>query len=355
MTEKHLVVLVHGINTFADWMPGLKKTLEAEGFEVAATSYGRMRVSEFLLPIRRIRERAVKRVVAEIRTAIDLHDPDMISVITHSFGTYVVAQILKNEPRHWHRVIFCGSVVRDDFPFGDVVDRFDFPLINEVGTRDFWPALAESVTWGFGAIGSHGLNHPAVTTRWHAGFRHGDFLTTDFCRDYWVPFLRDGLIKEAGQPGKLPWPIRFATILPLRWFYPLVAVAIALLVWHWYLIPGYAVNVNLRSFGGNPRLTVGLNRNATVQDLLNTVYNLINSTDRVHEFKYGEEWILADENGHLLPHLGTSFVMRCRGRNTDDRPLKDVIPAASNLSALSCNRATHALAADCPALTCSSD
>jgi hypothetical protein len=186
VAEKHLVVLVHGINTYADWMPDVKKTLEAAGFKVASTSYGRMRVSIFLLPVRWIRDRAVKRVAANIRTAIDLHRPDKLSVITHSFGTYVVARILQNEPWDWHRVIFCGSVVQDKFPFGNVVDRFDFPLLNEVGTRDAWPALAESVTWGFGSIGSRGLNHPAAETRWHPGFRHSNFLTPDFCRGFWL-------------------------------------------------------------------------------------------------------------------------------------------------------------------------
>jgi hypothetical protein len=36
--EKHLVILVHGINTFADWMPAMIDTLESAGFLVAPTS-----------------------------------------------------------------------------------------------------------------------------------------------------------------------------------------------------------------------------------------------------------------------------------------------------------------------------
>jgi len=35
--EKHLVILVHGINTFADWMPAMIDTLESAGFLVAPT------------------------------------------------------------------------------------------------------------------------------------------------------------------------------------------------------------------------------------------------------------------------------------------------------------------------------
>ena len=92
--ERHLVILVHGINTFADWMPAMADTLESAGFLVSPTSFGDMRVSRFLLPIGRPRQQAIQRVLTNIRTAKELHKPDRISVITHSFGTYVVARIL---------------------------------------------------------------------------------------------------------------------------------------------------------------------------------------------------------------------------------------------------------------------
>jgi hypothetical protein len=89
--EKHLVILVHGINTFADWMPAMAETLESAGFLVAPTSFGEMPVSRFLLPFQSLRQQAVQRVLTNIRTARELYTPDKISVITHSFGTYVVS------------------------------------------------------------------------------------------------------------------------------------------------------------------------------------------------------------------------------------------------------------------------
>lgn len=117
-------------------------------------------------------------------TARRVFRPERMSVISHSFGTYVVGKILEDHPEfNWHRVIFCGSVVRDDFPFHQVLDRFDGPLLNEVGTKDFWPALAESAGWGYGSVGSHGFNCPPVDTRWHDGFGHSDFLTEAYCTD----------------------------------------------------------------------------------------------------------------------------------------------------------------------------
>src|SRR6202047_2308550 len=61
-------------------------------------------------------------------------DPEKLSVISHSFGTYVVSQILQNQEFAWYRVIFCGSVVRNDFDFDAIFRQFRAPLLNDVGT-----------------------------------------------------------------------------------------------------------------------------------------------------------------------------------------------------------------------------
>jgi hypothetical protein len=74
-----------------------------------------------------------------------------MSIISHSFGTYVVSHILTEYERFtWYRIIFCGSVAREDFDFNKVLERFEDPLPNKVGTSDFWPALAESAGWAYG-------------------------------------------------------------------------------------------------------------------------------------------------------------------------------------------------------------
>jgi hypothetical protein len=227
--RNHLVVLVHGINTRALWIGLLKPTLEDCGFTIAPASFGVLRVGFFLLPIPWFRNNAVKSVLRDVKTAITIHKPDLISVIAHSFGTYVIARIVAEEPDlQWHRIIFCGSVVSQRFPLYQYLGRFKHPILNEVGTRDIWPAMAESVTWGYGSVGSYGFNKPPVETRWHRGFHHSDFLTDEFCRSYWVPFLRDGSIKRGDPPDFLPWWTRIITLLPLRWV--IVATITAILV-----------------------------------------------------------------------------------------------------------------------------
>jgi hypothetical protein len=228
----HLVILVHGINTRALWMDEVKPTLESEGFSVAATSFGVYGVVRFLAPFAWFRKKAIERVVRDIRMALLVYrkefgkDPTRLSVISHSFGTYVLSRIMAEHSEFkWYRVIFCGSVVREDYSFESALDRFDPPLLNEIGTRDFWPALAESAGWGYGSVGSSGFNRPPVVTRWHHEFRHSDFLTASFSRTFWVPFLKGLDARPADKAEGLPLWIRLLTVLPLRWFAVLIVLA----------------------------------------------------------------------------------------------------------------------------------
>ncbi|UWU84916.1 hypothetical protein N2605_00175 [Bradyrhizobium yuanmingense] len=219
----HLAILVHGINTRALWMSEVKPALESAGFFVASTSFGKFSVLRFLMPFDWMREEPIRRVAIDIQDARRCYrhergvDPELMSVISHSFGTYVMSRILTDYSElNWHRVIFCGSVVREDFRFDHVLERFDPPLLNEVGTRDFWPAVAESAGWGYGSVGSTGFNRPAVETRWHSRYGHSDFLTDRFCKTFWIPFLRGEKPKRGDKATAMPFWIRAITWTPLR-------------------------------------------------------------------------------------------------------------------------------------------
>jgi pimeloyl-ACP methyl ester carboxylesterase len=231
LPSNHLVILVHGINTRALWMGNIGPALEDAGFAVGATSFGRFSVLRFLAPVPWYRQRAIARVEYDIKLSIDLYkrkvgkQPEKLSVISHSFGTYVVAAILARNPDlHWYRVIFCGSVLREDFDLGSIMHRFEDPLLNEVGINDYWPILAESAGWGYGSVGSNQFNRPGVFTRWHNSYRHSDFLTKEFCRKFWVPFLKGDNPRREADPTKMPLWIRTIASLPLRWM--ILAIAI---------------------------------------------------------------------------------------------------------------------------------
>jgi pimeloyl-ACP methyl ester carboxylesterase len=244
----HLVILVHGINTRALWMGEIKPALEKAGFSVAPTSYGKYGVVRFLSPFYSLRQTAISRVVADIRTARRAYklangiEPRQMSVISHSFGTYVVSRILTDYPEfQWKWLIFCGSVVREDFSFDQILERFTQPLLNEIGTKDFWPALAESAGWGYGSVGSTGFNRPPVETRWHKGLTHSNFLTEEFCDAFWTPFLLGEKARPADRATQMPLWIRAITWLPLRWL-PIIFVLAALALGSFMVANGGRLN-----------------------------------------------------------------------------------------------------------------
>jgi hypothetical protein len=220
---EHLVLLLHGMNTYAHWMNDIKPVLRSHGFEVAPVSYGFFGVPRFLaFPF--LRKGAAKRVSKGIDTAVRVYNdktgrhPKRISIISHSFGTWLIAHALKDDSNiKFFRVIFCGSVVREDFEFERMLHQFKAPILNHIGTKDYWPAVGESAGWGYGSIGSNGINHSAVENRWHDGFRHSDFFTKKFCEDYWVPFLRGDEPKPADPWKPAPFWLRVITTFPLRW------------------------------------------------------------------------------------------------------------------------------------------
>ena len=124
------------------------------------------------------------------------------------------------------RVIFCGSVLSYDFKFQQISDRFVTPVLNEVGSQDAWPAFAESVTWGYGSAGTFGFRRFRVEDRWHNGAGHGYFLNADFCRKFWIPFLKRGEV----QPGAAkPEPTRpwLRVLHVIRPKYVLIVLALA--------------------------------------------------------------------------------------------------------------------------------
>lgn len=223
------VLLIHGIRDIARWQAEIAATLESAGFAVELTNYGRMNLIEFLLPIPFFRSRALEKVWTQLQHAVMLHPNAKISIIAHSFGTYIVANILRRQFNlSVDRVIFCGSAVRSDFPFEQINERFNSPILNEVGTADPWPAVAESLTTGYGSAGTYGFRRPGVKDRFHNGVSHGFFLNAGFCEKYWVPFLKNGTIVPGDLPAEYPplW-VRLISIFKLKYF--ITAVAIVLL------------------------------------------------------------------------------------------------------------------------------
>jgi len=222
--RKHVVVLIHGIRTQGEWQQRAAATLEAEPtILVRPTRYEFLDVVRFLLPFARLRRRPVQRITRLLRDELTKR-PDHLSVIAHSFGTFIVGRILQDEPDiEFHRLILCGSIVPDAFPWENfrhrlsAHDSVEWQVVNDCGLSDPWPVFAQSVTWGYGSSGRFGFGHGRVKDRFHP-VGHSGFFSEHFVRTYWLPYLTTGDVVE-GQLDRptTPWWFSVLTVLRLRY------------------------------------------------------------------------------------------------------------------------------------------
>lgn len=221
---KHVVIMVHGIRDFGEWQTELKSALPASGIAAVSIWYGYFDLFRFLFPFSWFRRAAITKVSQRVREAQSLYPNAKYSYLAHSFGTYVVGKMLLEDPNfRAHRIIFCGSVLPSDFPIAQLRCNFDPPLLNDVGTRDIWPILAEKITWGYGSAGSTGFGQANAENRFH-DCGHGNFLTAEFASDFWTGFLKSGEIKPGiVPPGPSFWR-RAAFTVPVKYLILLLLV-----------------------------------------------------------------------------------------------------------------------------------
>jgi pimeloyl-ACP methyl ester carboxylesterase len=204
-----VVLLIHGIRTQADWGPMVRSKLEVPGqIEVIPIKYGYFDAFRFWFPFR-TRNKPIEKVYVQVRVALQKYRRDhpeaKLSIIAHSFGTYVIGELLKRDfELKIHRLILCGSVLPLDFPWHLYRERFDDDkVVNECGKADIWPVLAQSASWGYGASGTHGFGAVLVKDRFHKG-GHGQYFKPGFVARYWEPFIRRGTYESTEFEKKMP-------------------------------------------------------------------------------------------------------------------------------------------------------
>tara|TARA_R110002167_G_C12672100_1_gene650793 strand:- start:564 stop:1832 length:1269 start_codon:yes stop_codon:yes gene_type:complete len=239
---KHVIFLIHGIRDFASWQNEIAKILQKPGeIRVVGTRYGYFNVFKFLAPWKN-HFKALQIIKQDYEATRRQYPNAKISVIAHSFGTYLLGKLIKeNKTFKFWKVILCGSVLDQNYAWIDHQDQIGAPddkdlakyIINDCGDADIWPALARSAGWHYGYAGTHGFSGPSVSNRVFAG-NHGLFFDPKFIEKNWKPFLHDDHFPEerighgdAQQAGKVSFFIRFIAGLPLNWFFLICFLAVS--------------------------------------------------------------------------------------------------------------------------------
>lgn len=226
--ENTVVILIHGIRTRAMWQGEVRNALESSGLVAIPTNYNKFDVVRFLLPFDNLKLVPFRRVDADIRSAKKKFQEGHISLLAHSFGTYITGKLLLSAEHTFDRIVLCGSVLRSDFDFDSADGKFS-AIVNEIGCRDIWPALAARFSRVYGPTGSFGFNRGNfVKDRKHSQYGHSHFLNREFCERFWVPYFCDGNREEPGDIGATP--TRFVRFIDGMWFTIILWVCLALLL-----------------------------------------------------------------------------------------------------------------------------
>jgi pimeloyl-ACP methyl ester carboxylesterase len=230
---QRLIILVHGIRTRAEWQGRLRHLFEADGrTSVESLGYGYFDAFRFLCPLW-TRQGPVKEILRKVRDALNRHRDERKEVIfvAHSFGTFILSKILSENPDICpDRVLLCGSIISRTYQWDALPNRPQI-VVNEAGSRDIWPILAKSVTWGYGYTGTFGFQTTGVRDRFH-DLSHSDYFKDGFAEEYWVPWIRDKVLKpssyETGNRPATPFYKNLLAFVPLKYLIP---AAVVLLIW----------------------------------------------------------------------------------------------------------------------------
>ncbi|UVK52196.1 alpha/beta hydrolase [Mesorhizobium sp. AR02] len=230
MPEPPVVILIHGIRTAAWWQNRIASVIESEtSATVIPIKYGYFDLLRFWCPFGICRAGPIEKLRQQIEGVSKHYGDGPLIVFAHSYGTYALTRVILQNPYfRFDRIILCGSVVPGDWRA--VEDQIRGPekrnaIINECGTRDIWPVLAQSGTWGYGATGTYGFGTFNVRDRFH-DITHSEYFTNEFVKANWIPLVRGEKVTFSDvdtQGGGTPAWFNLLR-LPLKWI-PFVAAA----------------------------------------------------------------------------------------------------------------------------------
>jgi len=203
LKESRVIILVHGIHTNGSWQQDVQEQMFGiPCLRVQELGYELVTGFHFALFSR---SGPINKIHNEIRT-IQREEPlAKISVIAHSFGTYIISKILeKDQNIRFEKIITCGSVIPRNFNWQKHAPHTNsINIINDVGTKDLWPVIANCSTLGYGASGNQGFRTASVTDRYF-NYGHSDFFESinEHILKYWRPIFEDDTVPKSNS--KLP-------------------------------------------------------------------------------------------------------------------------------------------------------
>lgn len=188
------LVTIHGIRTHADWNAEIALNASANGWMVAPFEYGYVEATVFL------RKEQRRAVVDKFRVFIDdlrmTYDAENVSVIAHSFGTYIAFNYLLGfggvPPTSFDTLILAGAIVDHEIDL-NLFEGRAANIVNEQAPNDEWVEWARRANLGqdelFGYAGTRGFSKPTarLTQTSSPIFTHNNVIRRDVVVQRWLP------------------------------------------------------------------------------------------------------------------------------------------------------------------------
>ena len=213
-----VVLLIHGIQTDGAWHNLVEKELGSlPHTNIHGLGYNFVSAFQLASPIRGT---PIKKITQDIRDARSMEPHARFVVIAHSFGSYILSRILATAPDiSFARIVLCGCIIPTNYPWGLYTKGMEKrSILNDVGTRDFYPVLATFSSFGYGSSGRKGFKVPHVKDRFF-DYDHSDFFDpkNNHIATYWKPFIANGEIVESEWDQNKPKLTNRVNLLTHPW------------------------------------------------------------------------------------------------------------------------------------------
>lgn len=193
-----VLVTIHGLCSHASWNSEIAPIASSQNWVFAPFLYDDSNSAKLLFS-----KAKAGQVVERFREwiyAISCRYPYNISVIAHSFGTYILASYIIGFtdfiPIRLNTAILTGSILNKDFDWEHHRGIRIARVLNEVAPNDQWVKYMPKLKWInsdplYGSSGVDGFTKPCeiLVQASNDIFHHNNVIKRDVIERHWMPFL----------------------------------------------------------------------------------------------------------------------------------------------------------------------
>lgn len=197
-TER-LFISVHGIRTLGHWQNTLEGTLLNNTSDITFKKYRYNYYSALQLLIPSSRSKIIDDFAKKLTEMVCEYPNSKITLIAHSFGTYITIKALEAIPIDLsltiERVVLVSSVLKPNYDWSYVNMKHNIESINnECGFNDNILILSHFFSHDMGMAGRVGFTGMNIKNRFFKGGHDFFNREKDFMEKYWIPIFTGSYI-----------------------------------------------------------------------------------------------------------------------------------------------------------------